>query len=96
MTKGLIAAADLTFFTIGTIYIRCIITCITFWVKNKAFTIQRSKISVKIFGIYAARAFLTLLPQIAYTLATSSSNLSIAWVFLNMTSLYSVFFGSIS
>lgn len=95
LTKGLINSRNLVFFTIGTIYVRCIITVITYFFKNKSLTIKKTKVSKKIIFVYSSRAILTLLAQVSYTLATSSSKSSIAWVFLNMTSLFSVFFGSL-
>lgn len=93
LTKGIISPVDLIFFTIATIYIRCLITIITFWYKNRTFKIHGNGISRKVTLIYGTRAVLTLLAQVTYTLATSSPNSSIAWVFLNMTSLYSVILG---
>ncbi|WP_158592455.1 EamA family transporter [Lactobacillus sp. ESL0228] len=95
LTKGLIKPIDLVFFTIMTIYLRCFISLITFWFKNKTFKISTENLSKKVYILYTIRAILTLLAQTTYTLATSSINSSIAWVFLNMTSLYSVFFGDL-
>ncbi len=40
--------------------------------------------------LYGTRAVLTLVAQLTFTLATSSQTSSIAWVFLNMTSLFSI------
>lgn len=94
LTKGVIRLADLAYFTIATIYIRCIITIITFWIKHRSLRITDIKINKQIFGIYGVRAVLTILAQVTYTLATSSPNSGIAWIFLNMTNLYSVIFGS--
>ncbi|WEV36588.1 EamA family transporter [Lactobacillus sp. ESL0677] len=94
LTKGVVKPIDLIYFTIATIYIRCIITIITFWVKNHSLKFKPGKLTKQVFWIYAARAILTLLAQVTYTLATSSPNSGIAWVFLNMTNLYSVIFGS--
>ncbi|MDF7638613.1 hypothetical protein PT285_04265 [Lactobacillus sp. ESL0791] len=94
LTKGIISPLDLVFFTIATIYLRCLITLVTFWYKNRTFKLRGAKISGQVILIYGSRAVLTLVAQITYTLATSSPNSSIAWVFLNMTSLYSVVFGS--
>lgn len=94
LTKGVIRLVDLVYFTIATIYIRCIITIITFWVKHHGLRIKGVKINKQIFWIYGARAVLTILAQATYTLATSSPNSGIAWIFLNMTNLYSVIFGS--
>lgn len=95
LTKGLIKPIDLIFFTIMTIYLRCLITIVTFLYKNKSLKITGTALSGSVFLIYGSRAILTLLAQVTYTLATSSANSGIAWVFLNMTSLYSVIFGDI-
>ena len=95
LTKGLIKPIDLVFFTIMTIYVRCLITLITFIYKNRTLKISAENLKGKVYLIYGSRAVLTLLAQVTYTLATSSPNSSIAWIFLNMTSLYSVIFGDI-
>ncbi|MEB3363228.1 EamA family transporter [Lactobacillus sp. R2/2] len=78
-----------------TIYVRCLITLITFIYKNRTLKISAENLKGKVYLIYGSRAVLTLLAQVTYTLATSSPNSSIAWIFLNMTSLYSVIFGDI-
>ncbi|WP_279083455.1 EamA family transporter [Lactobacillus apis] len=95
LTKGLIKPIDLVFFTIMTIYVRCLISLITFIYKNHSLKINGENSTGRVFLIYGSRAVLTLLAQVTYTLATSSPNSSIAWIFLNMTSLYSVIFGDI-
>ena len=95
LTKGLIRPIDLVFFTIMTIYVRCLISLITFIYKNHSLKINGENLTGRVFLIYGSRAVLTLLAQVTYTLATSSPNSSIAWIFLNMTSLYSVIFGDI-
>ncbi|WEV41067.1 hypothetical protein OZX56_02450 [Lactobacillus sp. ESL0684] len=95
LTKGLIKAIDLIYFTIATIYIRFIISFITFVVKNHGLKMQLARADRQLTLIYLTRAVLTLLAQVTNTLATSSPNSSIAWVFLNMTNLYSVIIGSI-
>ncbi|MCZ3622584.1 EamA family transporter [Lactobacillus mulieris] len=95
LTKGVSGIVNLIFFTIFTIYIRGIIAIIVFYLKNKHLTSLNEKRNKQVVLIYSTRAILTLLAQITYTLATSSAQSSIAWVFLNLTALYSVFLGEI-
>ncbi|MBA1392420.1 hypothetical protein EQ500_00660 [Lactobacillus sp. XV13L] len=95
LTTGLVKPIDLVFFTIMTIYLRCLISLVTFWYKNKTLKIGGATLVGHVALLYGARAVLTLLAQVTYTLATSSANSGIAWVFLNMTALYSVIFGDL-
>ncbi len=93
LTKGVKNGYDLICFTIFTIYIRGLIALIAFMLKIRH--LQSFDLSKNIVLIYACRAVLTLSAQITYTLATSSPNSSISWVFLNITPLYSVILGAL-
>lgn len=52
------------------------------------------KIGKTVVAVYGLRSVLTIAAQISFTIATSSKTSGIAWVLLNMTSLYGVVFGS--
>jgi len=80
----------LIIFTILTIYLRFLITSIALLRSKKYLPGGKNKISKHILMLYSIRAILTIVAQLSFTLATSSKNSSIAWVFLNMTSLFSV------
>lgn len=52
------------------------------------------KIGKTVVAVYGLRSVLTIAAQISFTIAMSSKTSGIAWVLLNMTSLYGVVFGS--
>lgn len=87
---------ELIGFTIITIYLRLIISFVSLLTSSKTlFTTANSTRIVKpVIIAYALRAILTISAQISFTVATSSKASGIAWVLLNMTSLYGVVFGS--
>ena len=87
---------ELIGFTIITIYLRLIISFVSLLTTSKTlFTAANSTRIVKpVIIAYALRAILTIAAQISFTVATSSKTSGIAWVLLNMTSLYGVVFGS--
>ena len=80
----------LVMFTILTIYFRFLFTAYGFVRQIKASGDFDLQLTPKVGWLYATRAVLTLLAQVAFTLATSSENSGVAWIFLNMTSLFSV------
>lgn len=87
-------------FTLITIYIRLLITFVSLAGKIRKTAPVISKQAVKqtsllIVFIYTARSVLTILAQVTFTLSTSSGKSGIAWIFLNMTSLYSVALSSL-
>lgn len=82
-------------FTLFTIYIRLGISFVSLvpkYLKASAHKTPAPISKKQVILIYGSRAFLTVLAQVTFTLATSSSESGIAWIFLNMTSLYSVVF----
>lgn len=82
-------------FTLFTIYIRLGISFVSLVPKYLKASAHRAPAPIskkQVILIYGSRAFLTVLAQVTFTLATSSSESGIAWIFLNMTSLYSVVF----
>lgn len=90
LVHGLESIYSLIIFTICTIYFRFLFTLCGFIRQIKATPCLEFNLTIKIGFLYGSRAVLTLIAQIAFTLATSSSLSGIAWVFLNMTSLFSV------
>lgn len=87
---------ELMGFTIITIYLRLLISFFSLFTSSNKFLINSgsTKIVKPVIIAYALRAILTIAAQIAFTVATSSKASGIAWVLLNMTSLYGVVFGS--
>lgn len=77
-------------FTILTIYLRFLITLTAFLRQRHQANMVREQVSKRVMMLYGTRAVLTLVAQLTFTLATSSQTSSIAWVFLNMTSLFSI------
>lgn len=91
---------SLMVFTLITIYLRLIITFVSLAGKLRKSKPSISRKSIKqtpllIIFIYTARSVLTILAQLTFTLSTSSGKSGIAWIFLNMTSLYSVALSSL-
>lgn len=87
---------ELMGFTIITIYLRLVISFISLFTrpKNKLINKESMKIGKTVVAVYGLRSVLTIVAQISFTIATSSKTSGIAWVLLNMTSLYGVVFGS--
>ncbi|MDM8278884.1 hypothetical protein QUW37_06525 [Ligilactobacillus aviarius] len=87
---------ELMGFTIITIYLRLIISFISLFTssKNKLFNKDSNGIEKTAVIAYGLRSVLTIAAQISFTIATASKASGIAWVLLNMTSLYGVVFGS--
>lgn len=87
---------ELMGFTIITIYLRLLISFVSLFTTSKNFLTNSGSIKIvkPVVIAYALRAVLTIAAQIAFTIATSSKTSGIAWVLLNMTSLYGVVFGS--
>lgn len=87
---------ELMGFTIITIYLRLVISFISLFTrpKNKLINKESMKIGKTVVAVYGLRSVLTIAAQISFTIATSSKTSGIAWVLLNMTSLYGVVFGS--
>lgn len=87
---------ELMGFTIITIYLRLLISFFSLFTSSNKFLINSgsTKIVKPVIIAYALRAILTIAAQIAFTVATSSKASGIAWVLLNMTSLYGVVFGN--
>lgn len=87
---------ELMSFTIITIYLRLVISFISLFTrpKNKLINKESMKIGKTVVAVYGLRSVLTIAAQISFTIATSSKTSGIAWVLLNMTSLYGVVFGS--
>ncbi|MCO6183647.1 hypothetical protein AAYR18_02990 [Leuconostoc fallax] len=77
-------------FTILTIYLRFLITLTAFLRQRHQANMIREQVGSRVMMLYGTRAVLTLVAQLTFTLATSSQTSSIAWVFLNMTSLFSI------
>ncbi len=82
---------SLILFTISTLIIRFIISTIYLipFMKKITFDGYKELFFDKLFFV---RAILTVIAQFAFVIATSSSNSSISWIFLNITSLYGVIF----
>lgn len=87
---------ELMGFTVITIYLRLLISFISLFTtsKDQLISSNSTKIVKPVIVAYAVRAVLTIAAQISFTIATSSKTSGIAWVLLNMTSLYGVVFGS--
>lgn len=87
---------ELIGFTIITIYLRLIISFVSLLTTSKILfpAANSTRIVKPVIIAYALRAILTIAAQISFTVATSSKTSGIAWVLLNMTSLYGVVFGS--
>ncbi|MGX4764059.1 hypothetical protein [Holzapfeliella sp. JNUCC 72] len=83
-------------FTYCTIVFRLIIVLFMLFAKKtplKGQKLQNKESTAKEVLIYFSRTVLTLVAQIGFTFATSG-NSSLAWILLNITSLYGVVFSS--
>lgn len=83
---------DLLVFTYLTLIYRFLIVLVLIFVSNKnKFTFSKGKFNY----LYILRSFLTIIAQVFFTVVTSSKTSGIAWIFLNITSLYGVVFSAI-
>lgn len=85
---------SLIMFTMITIYFRFLFTLMSFIRQTKKTVQFEFHLTPIVLLLYSSRAILTLLAQISFTLATSSKSSGVAWIFLNMTSLFSVVLAS--
>ncbi|MCR8969787.1 EamA family transporter [Facklamia sp. 7083-14-GEN3] len=85
---------SLILFTVSTLILRFVVSFISMlptlkWMEWK----QGNKNYFN--KLYFFRAILTCIAQITFVFVTSSNNSSIAWIFLNITSLYGVIFSNL-
>ena len=93
LLKNHISFQSLLIFTIATLYIRFIITQLDFFFRKSTSNHQIDfKLNKKELMLYSLRSFITIGTQFTFVVATSSIYSSIAWVFLNLSSIFAVLF----
>ncbi len=81
-------------FTICTLYIRFFISILSCLFDKQIYK-KTKKLKVQLIPLYFLRSFLTISAQFTFVVVTSDPQASIAWIFLNMTSLFGVIFSNI-
>ncbi|GAB2026828.1 hypothetical protein [Lactovum odontotermitis] len=82
---------QMTAFTLCTLVIRFLISLISMFF-DQDFRKMKLSLSKNNVGLYALRSVLTVTAQFTFVLVTSDRLAALAWIFLNMTSLYGILF----
>lgn len=81
-------------FTLCTLVIRFVISLVSL-LFDKDFRQMKLSLSKNNVGLYALRSVLTITAQFTFVLVTSDRLAALAWIFLNMTSLYGILFSGL-